>query len=230
MMSETPTFEEWVEYCFTQKPAKRASELTWAEHQAAQELEERYGNIPPSCVAEYLSQLFRAPAWVAERYSDDAIGAGTWFLFGPASGYFWALERTKVATDVQAECVSALATLYTELYDRVCCKHGTDPDGRYANEIKLDIAVYMIWESLEGAVFARRKTTEVAEAGWEVLEAILTRCRTSTCLQSALHGLGHLEQSHSERCGKLIGRFLRRGGVPSWLREYAQAAQVGHVQ
>ncbi|MGD8450584.1 MAG: hypothetical protein PVJ57_02100 [Phycisphaerae bacterium] len=232
MSRPPPSFDEWVEYCFTQGHADSSVESGAPGYGEIMTRWSRFTDFEMRVLPEYITRLFRSPAFLADRYSDDQIGDGTWFLLGVESEYFLKLWFLPVGPDIQIECMSSVATLYTELYDRVCCKRGTDPGGDYTNSLKVDIAVHMIWDmcSLDAAVMPPEPMPHLVEPAFTVLDTILRRCRTSSCLTSALHGLGHLHEAHPRRVEKLIDRFLVSRQVSEHVREYALEARAGDVQ
>ena len=68
-----------------------------------------------------------------------------------------------------------------------------------------------------------------AEPGFGVLEAVLAKCRTSSCLMRALHGLGHIQMEKPRRAEQIIDEFLSKRQIPMWLHEYAMRARKGAV-
>ncbi len=227
-----PTFEEWVAYCFTQGYADFNARSDSPDYDAALARSDRFAAIPVDVLGGYLIRLLHAPAFIADQYTDDQIGDGTWYLFGVGSSYFSEVfARGRLPQDVQIKCMSEVATIYLELYDHVCCKRGKDPEGEFINSLNVDVAVYMIWDmdSIEGAVMRVRGTPHLVEPGLHVLETILCGCRTSSCLASALHGLGHIHGVHPRRTEQIIDAFLADRMIPDWLRLYALWARKGSV-
>ncbi len=224
MPAQEPSFDEWVDYCFTRAHADFGA---YARDDDARERSDRFGALDITTVARHLVRLFRSPAFIADQYTDDQIGAALWFLFGIGSGYFTELRDDAVPRDLQADCMASVSTLYAGLLDHVCCRRGTDPDSDYSDGPRLDVAVYMIWDMdcIEGGV----AHTHLVNPGFEVLATVLKQCRTSTCRISALHGLGHLHRYHSDRVERIIDQFLTRDDVPDWLRGYATRARTGMV-
>jgi hypothetical protein len=227
-----PTFDEWVEYSFTHGHADFHAKPGSPDYDVSESRAGRFLVLRPEILARFVIRLFRAPAFIADRYDDDQIASAIWFLFGIASEYFHDLRSPAVPRDLQVECISSVATLYTDLFDLVCCRRGTDPEGDYTNESGVDGAVYMIWDMdyIEGAVIFPEKFPHLVEPGFHVLRTILDHCRTSSCQVSALHGLGHIYHDHPHRAEQMIDRFLGNRSVAAWVREYAQAARRGRVQ
>ncbi len=226
--SSTPSFDAWVEYCFTggyhdfhagHGSPERCEYERWTE------------GLEPPTLAEFVVRLFRSPAFIADRYTDDQIADATWFLFGCASGYFHVLRSDAVPRSLQIEYTASVATLYTELFDRVCCKRGANPDGDYTNDLKVDTAVYMIWDMdcIEGAVMFPESSPHLVEPSFGVLDTVLARCCTSSCQVSALHALGHIHPYHPQRAERMIDAFIASRSVAQWVRNYAEQARRGHV-
>ena len=234
-----PSFDEWVNYCFTQGHGD-FSGTSSDDEEVVQAREARFFSMGPSLLTTYLTTLFESPSFVAERYTDNQIAEATWFLFGCGSGFIGDMRRGAVRQDLQVRCVRSITTLYTDLFDRVCGRHGTDPDSDLRDTSEVDGAVYMMWDMdhLEGMVMFPEKGPHLVEPGIEVLESVLRRCRTSACRVSALHGIGHIYCIHNYQGDKaiaarlraLVDAFTERDDLPEWLRDYAAHAREGYVQ
>ncbi|MBL8760430.1 MAG: hypothetical protein JNL50_03930 [Phycisphaerae bacterium] len=183
--------------------------------------------------------MFEAPGFVADRFSIDQITAGVWYIFGCTSSYFVYLRDRSVAIEEQVRCVRGVATCYTDLFERVCCNRGVDPDLELFEQSEIDGAVYMMWDMdcFEGTLAHPQDNPHLIEPGLFVLESALMRCRTSTCRVSALHGIGHLysrfedeKDPLADRLRELVDRFVASTTMPDWLAEYAACARDGYVQ
>lgn len=233
-----PPFEDWVEYCFTRGYDDFHGE-TDDPDEVLEELEERFICMDPTALAQHMMRLFKAPSFIADRYSDDQIGSATWFIFGCASSYFGTIRSSQIEPELQINCIRSITTLYTDLFDKVCGRRGSDPDTDLREVCRVDGAVYRIWDmdQLEGAVMFPRKGPHLVEPGRRVLETVLKRCRTSACLVSALHAISSIYCIHSgfgnkamaERMRRMIDEFLNTREIPDWVREYAACAREGHV-
>ncbi len=226
-----PSFDDWVEYCFTQGNVDFHFRYGSPGYEEVEKRIEKFCDLDPIVLADYIAALFESPGFIAQRYSDEQIAEATWFLFGAASCYFGDLFSKTVSNETQVRCMELVATFYTDLFDLVCGKRGTDPDTDYTNSLSVDIAVYMIWEVslIGGVVMFPRRDSHLAEPGFGVLETVLEKCRTSSCLMSALHGLGHIQMENPRRAEQIIDDFLSSRQVPLWLHEYAVRARVGAI-
>jgi hypothetical protein len=229
-----PSFHEWVRFCFGDaiqtRPKSEAS---------IHDRSRRYHHLDTPLLMQYLTQLFEAPAWISREFSDFQVAQATWFIFGNESGYFERVRGANASKDEQIRCLRAIGTLYTDLYDRLCGRRGTDPDSELRNTVELDVAVYMIWDmdQLPATVLFPEKHPHLVEPAISVLEHTLLRCRTSTCRVSALHGIGHLVCRHDDqgdksiaaRLQRIVDTFLERTDLRKWLRDYAVQAREGAV-
>jgi hypothetical protein len=233
MPAEPAAFDAWVHYCFTQGYANFQDRSHLSDEQAL-ELETRY-DPDPVTLAGYLTRLFRSPTFLGDRYTPDQLADGTWYTFGVATQWFSAATRPPVPADAQLDLYASVATLYTQLYDKRCGYNGKEPDTDLSGTVRLDTAVYMIWD-MDGGIdtplmFPDKKRLHLLEPGFALLRTILTTCRTAACRQSALHALGHLAPYQPARVHPIIDAFLKsRSPAPPWLRDYARQAREGLVQ
>lgn len=234
-----PTFEEWVQYCFGS--AYRDFHGTSPDAcEVADARRCRFGAMDIAVVTRYLTRLFEAPEFIADQYSDDQIADATWFIFGVGSGYFAEICSAEVGSAEQAACIRAVSIMYAKLFDRVCGRRGTDIDTSLQGSSGVDTAVYMIWDmdQIQYIALPPNPIPHLVEPALEVLESVLVTCRTSTCLVSALHGIGHIVGHSQSDCNDrdvqrlqhLVDRFLENRTIPYWLREYAVHARDGRVQ
>jgi len=230
-----------VEYCFVH--GQRDFNGTSKEDpEAIQQREKRFVLMDRAVVVGYLTRLFESPSFIADRYTDDQIADATWFIFGDGS-QFISFKGVNVAYEAQARCVRAVATLYTDLFDRICGRRAADLTTAFHGQKGIDCAVYMIWDmgGLEFTVMFPDSPPHLIEPGVSVLETVLATCRTSACLVSAVHGIGHViginvcgksaaEQAKVDRFRGLIDSFLATREIPDWLRKYAGDARTGNIQ
>ncbi len=240
-----PDFNAWVEYCFVHGYYDWANWSTDPVEVAEARQAEFVDLIDPVVLAEHMTRLFESPAFIADRYNDEQITRATWFFFGISSYYFYEIrDSPAVSESLRDRCIRSVATMYTDLYDKVCGK-GPDDHAMGKDEMikaiyqlpDLDGAVFMIWD-MDSFGYVAIPTDEVDaafERGYAVLEAALMRCKTSACRLSALHGIGHSvrmfeESAKNNRLRSLVDQFLAECEVPGWLAEYADCARFGAVQ
>ncbi|MBK8026800.1 MAG: hypothetical protein IPK19_36790 [Chloroflexi bacterium] len=71
----------------------------------------------------------------------------------------------------------------------------------------------------------------MVEAILSVISGVLHQCHNPVCLESALHGLGHLVSACGTKAQAIIREFLdaRGDSAGEALRAYAQAALTGCI-
>ena len=222
-----PSFEEWSDYCVR---------LGWADFsgtsgdsdEVVRARELQFQSLPAPVLAEYLVRLFENSRLLADRYSADQLGDATWFIFGCGSQYFGKLSAVETPKALQVRCFAAVGRLYLDLFDVLCNRRRAVVDDRCDD--LLDTAVYMIWDM--GGIEIAIDRPHLLEPGFQILATVLDDCRTSTCVMSALHALGHLVNDYPDRVEPLIASFVerRRAEFPEWLLHYAELAREGRVQ
>ena len=222
MTSVSPSYEEWIEFCFKDG---------YAWFNGKREVNPKFEIDNPVLVTEYLTRLFENPAFIAQRYDRHEIAEAIWFIFGVGSGYCSDMREPMVPPEKQIKCIHTVGIFYQNLLDKICNRDGTMADVDVTNTDDVDKAVYMIWDmdGLEcGAM--ERKYAYLASPILSVLDSILS-LRTSTCLKSALHGLGHIASCHPENVSRIVNDFLhKQNDSPEWLRQYARQARKGVIQ
>jgi hypothetical protein len=230
-----PTYDEWRRYCFTHGYAD-----FWRDDDDSDVRFEQFARISPSTLLGYMTRCFEEAGSLGADFTAPQIGDGVNFLFGCASEFFLTIRESGLPPASVAKCYRAVATLYRDCFDHLCCRGGTDPDGDYINFRsvedgvcdRLDGAVYMIWDSdtIDVAISFPDEYPELFEASVDVLREVLKHCRTSTGKISALHGVGHLQDHRPKIAARLVDEFLKRPGQPEFVVEYAKRAREGGVQ
>lgn len=204
------------------------SDGEWGWDDAAADPIARLGS--PRHTAAYLTALFRSGPDIARRFSRDAIGWATWYVFGTQSEHCWALRDRRVPLAERVAGIRAVGDLYRDCYDPLCRPTGRPGEHPDPGRDTLANAVYMIWDMdvIEGAAMDGAEADSV-DAVFDLLADAL-RLRSLACVKSGLHGLGHLHFHHPERVERTIAAFLARTDLPRGVRDYADAARIGAVQ
>lgn len=208
------TFEQWRDCCFLTQGDEPALEV-------------------PGKTVQHLTQLFQSADSLVRLYSAEQIARGVWYIFGIESGMFHHVTDQYVAHARAAEVYASMETMYRSCFDVLCNAGGTTMDD-LSETAQLDGAVYMIWDMdcVESPIIFPDRAPHLVDPAFRTLETVLFESRTTACMKSALHALGHLVPYHRERCGAIFAGFFRERGrsVPEWLFEYASAARTGMVQ
>jgi hypothetical protein len=163
-------------------------------------------------------------------YSNDQLRYGlSYILENGASDVVFALMSEDVPTELRLRAVASLKHVYSEIFERRCAPvlgHIDEPGANALNYI-----CYMLWDVSPLSYWERApERGTFYRAVCDVLEYSL-QSSNRACVESGLHGLGHILSSYPERVEQVIDGFLlndvRR--VPE-LRQYAEAARKGYVQ
>jgi hypothetical protein len=163
-------------------------------------------------------------------YSQDQVGYGLSYIFNNScSDIVFSLMDESVDIALRLRAIASIKFLYRDYLTPNCapilCAGGVG----HTNQ--LSHICYMLWDVSPLAWWENRPNRVVF---YDAVVDVLADALTSTnpaCVESALHGLGHIHSSHIERVEKVISMYLRRNVfVAPKLKEYAQHASVGNVQ
>ena len=163
-------------------------------------------------------------------FSDAQVSRGLHFIFNPScSNTVFALRGPEVPIDLRVRAIRSMQYLYSDCFDKRCTEVFSDKVGAPVSD--LNEVCYMLWDV---APIGRWTDEQGAHArlvaSLEVLKSALT-LRNSACIESALHGLGHLHSYAPEPVESIVDTWVKsQPRVPQELIRYAAAARVGNVQ
>lgn len=164
------------------------------------------------------------------RYSEEQVRCGLDYIFDNTySDIVFALMSSAVAQADRLHAIASLKALYTDCFAPRCAPilgHVDEPGGN-----PLNVVCHMLWDVSPLAYWERRENKLVFyDAIVDVLESVLPSGNPA-CVESALHGLGHIQRYFTDRVVKVITAYERRGVfVSPGLKQYAQLAKTGRVQ
>ncbi len=232
-----PSFEDWLRDLLHYETRHARGESLFDDDGPNDELIECKYRIEQIGVIQqtiFLSQLFESPSVLAKRCSTEELAWLIHTLLDDGSEYVHGVRDPSVPPALQVRWVRSIAPLYTDLFDSVC--HDNGPVSNPLGGHTINGAVFMIWDLGLHYVFRLPEFSHLAGFAIEVLQTILTRCKTIACQESALHGIGHGIQSswhHSARIPRLqmlVDEFLQRTDLADSVRAYALQAREGAVQ
>jgi hypothetical protein len=190
------TFEQFIDFVFNRT---QETECGFDEY--------KFGET--KVTAEYLIKLFRNPKFLLENFNSEQIEEGFELItellcFVKFDGLLWDI---RLPFSLREELISSMFDLFSKLF---------------ANN-SFETIDFMWWDilaygySMENGSSEDEDGAKVQRVMFETLKRIL-EIESEECQKSALHGLGHLKHSETE---KTINDFLRRHPVDSDLREYA---------
>ena len=164
-------------------------------------------------------------------FTDRQVDEGLSYLFNnTCSDVPFALKDAAVPIGARLKAIGSVDALYADCFAKRCTEtlsHLNEPSSCRINNICYmlwDVSPLVYWEgNPEGPVFHN--------AILELLAATL-RSRNMACVESALHGLGHIQLYQPEQVDRIISQWLSSNSpaVPPPLVSYAKAARTGNVQ
>lgn len=164
------------------------------------------------------------------RYSNEQLRYGlSYILENGASDVVLSLMRDEVPAEQRVRAISSLKHVYSEVFERRCAPvlgNVSEPGGNALNYV-----CYMLWDVSPLSYWEHARNRNVFYgAVSEVMDHSL-QSSNRACVESGLHGLGHIYSNYPERVEQIIDGYLRGAAerVPE-LRQYAEAARRGCVQ
>jgi hypothetical protein len=165
------------------------------------------------------------------RFANLQVSHGLNFIVNDwCSNTVLSLMADSVPKDVRLEAIASIRSLYCDCFERRCAsvlgylgEAGGGP---------LNTTCYMLWDiSPLGYWEGRPEKALFYDAVLDLLEVVLYS-KNDACLESALHGLGHMQMYASKRrVAVIIGRLLeQRKDLRPEIERDAQNAATGHIQ
>ncbi len=162
------------------------------------------------------------------KYSDWQIGTGLYYLLSNnCSDYSFALRDGPAPLIKRVDCILSLKNVFKDCFDSRC-KQSLGHLNQPGNE--LNSTCYMLWDTspLSYCEDSPDKN-KLYEAIMDVMEYSLYLSNVA-CIESGLHGLGHLVDYHPE-ARKIISKYLAtKPIIPQSLYQYALQAKTGCIQ
>ena len=214
-----PSYDEWLIYCFERGHYHFAhSEIE------TEEVAYFVDDIEPITLAHHLHRLLRDPNERLLEYSDRQIADAIGFLFGIGSEYFRVAASEHIPIELQQEVFGSIGTYYTRFLDRVCNRRGSTPDRLLIDTDQIDIATYMIYDTVFGDYAGEEHLSSVTI---ESLSEALLVCRTSSCKVSILNCLHILDAVRRPGVGReAVRELLGRPDEPSHVLRLASARGI----
>lgn len=217
------TYEEWIRYVFDHP----ILQLEWY---FLDEGSPYYGywneDANPARTLSFLTKLFEEPEGLITRFNRAEINQGMHFLVSTScSNHMFALTDESLPWEDRKRCFNAMIPLFTKLMAPV---FGDDVEYGLL-EVNDNSACFMWWDVIPLSGNMDHPDGErINEVGLHVLEQILN-IKAESCMESAIHGLGHWHHEFPEQVRELIEKFLTRTDISDGLRWYAEQAKIGHI-
>jgi len=186
---------------------------------------------PPAAESvRYLTRLFTEPIAILTPYSNAQIAQGIWqFSHTYTTSYLQNLLDARVDWNDRRECIRSIATFFEQIFSRRCSGEMFHL-GRGAAS-PLNAPCFLWWDMFP--TWGEPEDESRAAVDAELLEVITRGLSLDSlaCQESALHGLGHWQDSYPAYVQRAIDEFLARStDIPAELREYADDAREGYVE
>ena len=182
---------------------------------------------------EFIEQLCKQPKKDLAPYSDDQVGDGLNFIFNNScSNLSFGIKYAEVPFERQLNALRGLSNLYAEVFEPRCPAVLSSISSEPITPITF--ICYMFWDicplSIPGPGTGKEDWLEYYKAIAEVMQKSL-QLHNVACIESGLHGLGHMVFDNPKVAQPIIEDFLRkRKNLPEALLNYARAAQTGMIQ
>jgi hypothetical protein len=181
---------------------------------------------------EFIEQLCKQPKKDLAPYSDDQVGNGLNFIFSNScSNLSFGIKNADVPFERRLKALRGLFNLYAEVFEPRC--PAVLSANSSASSGPMTFICYMFWDicplSIPGPGTGKEDWLDYYKAIAEVMQKSL-QLRNVACIESGLHGLGHMVFENPKVAKPIIEDFLRkRKGLPEALLNYARAAQTGMI-
>ena len=183
----------------------------------------------PSELAELVAVTFENCGRDLVPYSNEQLRHGLAYIVdNSASDVVFSLMSEHVPTELRVTAIAGLKHLYSQVLEPRCAPvlgHTSEPGDNALNYL-----CYMLWDISPLSHWERSQERSIFyRSVCDVLEHAL-KSPNRACVESGLHGLGHIYSSYPDRVEQVIDRYLKDARPQDELRQYAMDARRGHVQ
>ena len=208
LWDDDPDFQQWIRYPFD----RDAPTGEW-------NFEELLMPLTEAQTVHFIHRLCATAVTELTWYSELQIAYGLHFVFDGNFLYGYALRDGEVDLKAKLKAIAAMATLFRNCLNERCTRVS-----------KLDEVCFHFWDETP-LTWCKRNPDK--EAIYHAIADVMRQClnlKNVSCVESALHGLGHLRMVHPE-AADIVRHFLNTTQRidPNLLR-YAEAAEEGKVQ
>lgn len=200
----------------------------------------------------FYEQLCREPGRDLAPYSDTQVGQGLTYLFdGAVCNLTHGFKKAPVPVKRKVEALRALSVLFKEVMNPRCARvlsaHSQEKSSplTYICYMFWDVTPLSSWIKFENQdallLFAMNNLSEdlaaymndETEAYYHAIASVMESCLyldNPACVESGLHGLGHLATFQSGIAAPIIDRFLKTAQKQDVrLLNYAKSARTGMI-
>jgi hypothetical protein len=182
----------------------------------------------PATLARLAAMVFRRSGSDLCGFSDRQVNDGLMYLLDSAcSDIVFVIRDGDFPLDLKLDLIRSMRRLYADCFAKRCPEVLCHLSER--SDSALSYICYMLWDVTPFFYWPGAGQDEVHAEIVKLLDEVLY-LDNQACVESALHGLGHVHSHASEAVEDAIDRFLAtRADVPPKLQAYAKAARTGGV-
>lgn len=184
--------------------------------------------IPEKLLPDYLIKLNSDLPRIIKRYSDWQLGKGFSYIYSPTiSNLCFSIRDGAAPIQNRVDAIKSMKNMYKDCFE-VRCHPVLGHLGEESSE--LDSFCYILWDvtALSWCSEDHPNREEIYAAVSDVMEYALT-LKNLSCIESALHGLGHLVDFWPQ-AENIVEDFIRRSkNIDPRILSYAEKAKNGDV-
>ena len=182
----------------------------------------------PETICELIRMTLARSGEDLTRFSDKQVNQGLHLIFSSSHHLVQSIGNPLVPAQTRSATVLAIKTLYAE-----CFAKRAQPVLSHLDEkptSPLNSICYMLWDTTPISMWGHVAGCEYFDLSLEVL-AFALYLPHPACVESALHGLGHIGGGTVQRVQQMIEQWLTRNPTSRpELRTYAQFAYKGVIR
>ena len=177
---------------------------------------------------EFMQRLFRHSGYLLETNSDQQVAWGIEYVYNSSfSNYMFVISESKVPLEDRRGVLDALFHVFHDVFESRCLH---EMGSRHEGNTEINRVCYMFWETCPAGfpLFDKNCDPKYAAAVLNLMERCLS-LKNPACVESALHGLGHLAM-YGGPARQIIENYIRNNPKADIaLLNYAEAAKTGCI-
>ncbi len=164
-----------------------------------------------------------------EGYSNQQIDTGLYHLFSSTDDYVFSFKESELHYTDIVLALQSIRHLYLDLFNDRCAPVLSYLDEQTDNP--LNQICYMLWDITPLAYWPDDPNQKHYYAAIATVMEKALYLSNPACIESALHGLGHIQDAAQERVIQIIDTFLKKTGnkIRPELVTYAERARTGYI-
>jgi hypothetical protein len=179
----------------------------------------------------FLEKLLAHPKEDLKAYSDDQIGLGLNYIFNNScSNLVDDFKTANVPFERKIKIITTLFNLFQDVLNPRCA--AILSASSQSSLSKIQFICYMFWDITPLSNWASLDENEIEIYNKTIAEVMKKCLRLSNpaCVESGLHGLGHMVYAQPKIAVPIIDNFLKKSKYPNEnLVNYAKMARTGMI-